>query len=150
MEHATIAVMLQKGVRPPLGGYSTFGGFFVFGRAPTELVVDASYQALERLREGRRELAISPYCGTNIVVGALLAGLVSSLILGRSKSRIRRIPAAAAGIAIATIASRPLGTALQRHYTTLADLGTLEISRVRRLYAGPLSVHRVSTRLPPR
>ena len=50
----------------------------------------------------------------------------------------------------ATLVSRPLGNALQRRYTTLADVKDMEITGVRRLWAGgpdgTFAVHRVGTR----
>ena len=73
LEHATIAVLIENGVRPPLAGYSVPGGFLVYGRVSTEMLSAASSQALDRLQSGERELAISPYCGSNLVVGAVLA-----------------------------------------------------------------------------
>ena len=85
LEHATVTVLLERGVRPPLGGYSTAGGFFIFGRASSETVSDAVYEALARMKEGQKELAVSPYCGTNLATGALLAGLLTTAILGRRK-----------------------------------------------------------------
>ena len=38
LEHATIAVLQESGVRLPLAGYSTSGGFFIFGKASTEAI----------------------------------------------------------------------------------------------------------------
>ena len=59
LEHATVAMLLEGGIRPPLGGYSTPGGFFIFGRAPTDVVTQAATEALLRLTEGQRSLAVS-------------------------------------------------------------------------------------------
>ena len=150
LEHATIAVMLEKGAQPPLGGYSTPGGFFVFGRVSTEAVSEAAFEALDRLAEGQRELAISPYCGTNMVAGAVLTGLVTAVIMGWRGNRLRRIPTAAAAIIGASLVSRPLGNALQRRYTTLADPEGLKIAEVRQIWTVPYPVHRVRTRTTER
>ena len=143
LEHATVAVLLERGARPPLGGYSTPGGFFIFGRLPIESVSDAAQEALGRMREGERELAISPFCGTNLATRALLTGLVTALILGKKQRRLRRMPALAAGMIAAAVVSRPLGNTLQRRYTTLAEPAGQEIVDVRRVWAGPFTVHRV-------
>ena len=145
LEHATVAVLLERGMRPPLGGYSTSGGFFIFGRASSEEVARAAHDALARMKEGQRELAISPYCGTNLAASAMLAGLVCALIMGPRRNRFRRIPAAAFGIIGATLVGRPLGAVLQRRYTTLADVDGVEITGVRRLWAGSYTLHRLST-----
>ena len=150
LEHATVAMMLERGIRAPLGGYSTPGGYFIFGRVSSDGVTQAATEALRRLVEGQKTLAISPHCGTNLATGAVLAGLLSALIMGRRNRHPRRLPVAAAAIIGATLISRPLGNALQRHYTTLADVDGMGITGVRRLWAGgpeeTFSVHRVGTR----
>ena len=148
LEHATVAMLLQKGMRPPLGGYSTAGGFFIFGKVRSELVDQAAEEALDRLKQGQADLAISPYCGTNLVTGALLSGLLTAAIMGRGEKRLRRVPTAAAAVICATVLSRPLGNAIQHRYTTLADVGGMQIVRIRRLRGIPF-VHRISTTVSP-
>ena len=143
LEHATVAVLLERGARPPLGGYSTRSGFFIFGRLETGLVEESAIEALARLNAGQEELAISSFCGTNIVTRAVLSGLVTSLVLGRKDRRIRRIPLLAAGLVGAALVSRPIGDALQRLYTTLSDPAGQQITGVRRVWAGPFTIHRV-------
>ncbi len=149
LEHATVAVLMERGVRPPMGGYSFPGGFFVLSKASTETVSEAAHEALERLSAEEQELAVSPFCGTNLATGALLAAALSALILGRKEGRLRRIPTAAGAILGAMLVSRPLGNALQRHYTTLADVSGLEIYGIKNLLGsltGRFTVHKVRTR----
>ena len=145
LEHATVAGLIERGVSPPLAGYSTPGGFFVFGDASTTTVREAAENALQRLAGGDRWLAVSRYCGTTLITGALLSGLAAAVILGRGPGRYRRIPSAAAAIVVATMVSKPLGDMLQRRYTTSADVSGLTITGVRRIWAGPYTLHRVST-----
>ena len=147
LEHATVTMLLEAGTRTPLGGYSTPGGFFIFGRTSFEEVQAAAQQALAALQAGRDELAISPHCGTNIATAALLGGLLARAILARGR-RIVRLPFAIAAMVGVGLLSRPIGNALQRHVTTLAELEGVEIIRVRRLWAGGLSLYRVSTSMP--
>lgn len=144
LEHATVTTLLEAGSPTPLGGYSTPGGFLIFGRASLEEVHAAAQQALAALKAGREELAISPHCGTNIATAALLSGLLAKAILARGR-RIVRMPVAIAAMVGVGFLSRPIGNALQRHFTTLAELDGVEITGVRRLWAGGLSVYRVST-----
>lgn len=144
LEHATVTTLLEAGSPTPLGGYSTPGGFLIFGRASLEEVHAAARQALAALKAGREELAISPHCGTNIATAALLSGLLARAILARGR-RIVRMPVAIAAMVGVGFLSRPIGNALQRHFTTLAELDGVEITGVRRLWAGGLSVYRVST-----
>ena len=144
LEHGTVTMLLEAGAQTPLGGYSTPGGFFVFGRASLEEVRAAAQEALASLQSGREELAISPHCGTNLATAALLGGLLARAILARGRW-IFRLPMAMAAIVGAGLLSRPIGNALQRRFTTLAELDGVEITRVRRLWCGGLSLYRIST-----
>ncbi len=144
LEHGTVTTLLEAGARTPLGGYSTSGGFFILGRASLEEVRAAAQEALTSLQGGRKELAISPHCGTNLATAALLGGLLARAILARGRWFVR-LPLALAAIVGAGILSRPIGNALQRRFTTLSELDGVEITRVRRLWAGGLSLYRVST-----
>ena len=147
LEHATISVLLESGTPTPLGGYSTPGGFFIVGRVSADGVGAAASEALARLQAGRAELAVSPHCGTNIATGALLAGLLTRLILRRGRWAVR-LPLAMVAIVGAALLSRPLGEELQRRFTTLADAEGLHITRVRRIWGGRLPLHRISTSQP--
>ena len=150
IEHGTIAVLQGMGVRLPLAGYSTAGGFFIFGKASTEAIDQAAHDALSRLDAGERELAISPYCGTNMVTGALLAAILSSVLMGRKQGRLRRIRGAAVAIVGASLLCKPMGKGLQRLYTTLADVSDVAIVDVGRVWAGPYTLHSVKTSFGPR
>ena len=141
LEHATVAVLLERGARPPLGGYSTRSGFLIFGRLEREMVEESALEALARLSAGRAELAISPFCGTTILTRAVLSGLITSLVMARKRGRIRRIPLLAAGLVGAALVSRPIGDALQRLYTTLSEPAGQRIVDVRRVWAGPFTIH---------
>jgi len=147
LEHASIAVLLEQGFRPPLGGYSVPHGFVVFARASTERVRCAVHDAHDRLARGQHDLAVSPYCGTNLVTGALLAGVLTSVIMGRRGRQAARVPVAAAAIVGATLLSRPLGNQLQRRFTTLAEVQNLVVVDVRPLWSGLGGVHLVRTRV---
>ena len=148
IEHATVSLLMAGGIRPPLGGYSTAGGFFIFGRATLEEVSEAADEALARLRDGESGLAVSPFCGTNLVAGALLAGAAAALVMGNSRGkRLQRLPVVGVAAVAATMLARPVGNALQRRYTTLSDARGVEIDGVRQVCGWPLTVHRVRTRM---
>ena len=170
IEHATVSLLMARGTRPPLGGYSTAGGFFIFGRATLEEVSQAAHEALARLRDGESGLAVSPFCGTNLVAGALLAGAAAALVMGNSRGkRLQRLPVVgvaavaansrgkrqvfAAPLRVhrvaavaATMLARPVGNALQRRYTTLSDARGVEIDGVRQVLAGSFRVHELRRR----
>ena len=145
LEHATIAVLQADGARLPLAGYSTSGGFFIFGKASTQVIERAATDALSRLRAGERALAISPYCGTNLATGAFLAAILSGVLVGKKRGRLRRICGAAAAIVVASLLSRPVGKSLQRSFTTLADMSDVTIIEVGQLWAGHYTLHSVKT-----
>ncbi len=145
LEHATISGLLEMGIPPPLAGISFPAGFLVFGKASTEQIEWASQGALSQLQAGRADLAVSRYCGTNLVVGALAAALVSAFIVRRSKHRFRRVPAAAAGILGANLLARPLGALVQRYVTTSGKAEGASVVSVRKLKVGPLAFHFVRT-----
>ncbi len=142
IEHGTVSVLLERGASPPLGGVATPLGFFIFGSLATDDVDSATDESIERLKAGRSEMAISPYCGTNLVVGAFMGAALAAVILSRSKNKLRSVPAVANAILVTSILRTPLGNALQRRVTTLADVADLEITAVRRLWSG---AHWIST-----
>ena len=145
VEHATITLLLERGATPPLGGTATPWGFNVYGRFATEDIMAAADEALERMRGGESELAISPYCGTNLVVGGLLAALLSGLVMSRTKSTAGRVTLGMAAALAAGAIGRPLGKIVQRRYTTLSEVDGVEIAGVRRLTPGEWCVHHVRT-----
>ncbi len=140
LEHATVAVLIETGVRTPLGGYSVPRGFVVWSRAPAEEMVEAARKALDLLRDGHNELAISPYCGTNIAAGLFIGGITASLLRGRRRGVLPNLVAATAALAAVSVLSRPLGELLQRKFTTLADAERMQIDSWRQLAAWPINV----------
>ena len=140
MEHATVALLLERGVKPPMGGYSVPSGFLIWSRAPTEEVSAAASEALDLLRDGHHDLAISPYCGTNIATGVFIGGVTASLLKRRAHGFLPNLAAAAAAIAAASMLSRPIGDLLQRRFTTLADGRGMQIVSSRQLIEWPVKV----------
>ena len=138
-------VLLSRRSPTPLGGLATPWGFFVVGRAPAELVGETAAEVLERLRGGEADLAVSPCCGTNLVVGAVIAGAVAALIARRSTGRLRHVRAAAAGMFVAALLRGPIGKEVQRRLTTLADVGRLRVRSVRSMRLGRYHVNFVGT-----
>ena len=150
LEHATVTLMLEEGVRGPLGGYSTPWGFFIIGRLSTEQLMDIVNKALEGLDAGHSEMAISPHCGTNMAVAALFSGALTRLVLGkRRRGRWKRLPLVLAAVVVGALLSRPVGNALQRRFTTLSDMNGLEVVSIRKAWPGDEPrLHRIITRMP--
>jgi hypothetical protein len=145
LEHATIAIALSKSDKHGVvAGNSTQGGFFVYGDIPDDVLSESASEALERLKAGEKDLAISPYCGTNIVVAAGLAGLACVIAVG-SERRWRKLPNVITAATIALLAARPLGYLVQKHLTTDGAVGRLNIKDVKNLGIGSARVHLVRT-----
>lgn len=149
LEHATLHVLNERHRNLRLVGRSSLWGFSVYGAVPTESLVAAAQDALKRLRNGERHLAVHPNCGSNLAVAGTLAGLAAFLALGGGSrgrfSRLARLPLACAAATVSIILAPPLGLAFQAHVTTQSDIGSLLISTVSRQRWANVLVHRVRT-----
>jgi len=144
LEHATIHVLTEHNPRRHLMGRTTDRGFYLFGEAVAEEVAAAVSEALARLQRGEHSLAVHPRCGTNLATAGVLAGLSSFVAMsGRSKSRLAKLPQIVLAATLAVIAAQPLGLALQKHVTTLPDVGGVTIGEITRLRRGQVVAHHV-------
>ncbi len=146
LEHGTITLLLaEASTSKPMAGYSIPGGFFVVGDVTTEQVRSCADEALDRMKNGETELAVSPFCGTNLIVGAGLATaatLAGYRIGGRG---LRGFNRAFSNAIFALVAARPLGRYVQSRYTTSGDVASMRINSISRYKIGNLTVHWVST-----
>ncbi len=153
LEHATVHVLQEHNRNLRVSGYSTERGFALLGEIPPGATESAAFEALGRLRAGRRELAIHPQCGTNLVVQGMLCTLVGFLgFAGIGWRRaFARFNLVSMLMLLATLAAPLLGMAAQARITTDGDVGPLQITAVERRQLrlpviGTLTVHRVRTR----
>ena len=146
LEHATIALLLNdESPDKPFAGYSIPSGFVVLGPLETDRVHETALAALQRMKDGEAGLAISPFCGTNIVVGAALATAGTLLGYHAAGRGLRGVNRAFSNATLAIVASRPLGRLVQQRFTTSADVGGMTIEEVTRYDLGRLTVHWVET-----
>ncbi|MDY6875125.1 MAG: DUF6391 domain-containing protein [Chloroflexota bacterium] len=149
LEHATIHVLSESHRGPRLVGRASLWGFYIYGDVPTEGVLAAAQEGLQRLKAGRWQMAIHPQCGSNLVVGGTLAGLGASIaLIGRPKgclNRIARLPMAFAAATLGLILAQPLGAVFQARVTTQADVGSLRIVGVTREERAGVLVHHIRT-----
>jgi len=146
LEHATIALLVNRddtsGI--PVGGNSTVRGFYLFGNVTTQAIKECAAEALQRLRRGEHQLAISPFCGTNFVVSATLGTAAAALALGQH-DHLRRLPNAVLTVLGTLIASQSIGRLVQEKLTTSPDIGGLQIRGIsKRGWFGRI-VHRIHT-----
>jgi len=131
LEHATIAVMMEKEPGRKFNGFSTDDGFLVQGVRSIGEVDSAAREALHRLRAGEKKLAVHRNCGTTIVAANLLAAvfflgaLVLGLYLGWDVYLL-----ILGGIVLSLLLRVPLSLFLQRFVTTNADLSNAEVGWV--------------------
>lgn len=144
LEHATVSLLLERGVTPPLGGYSVPGGFIVWGKTSPGVVTDAARDALLLLEDGHSDLAVSAYCGTNLVVTVVLGG-VAAYLAGRGRGLGPILRGATVGILVAKILGQPVGKLIQRKVTVESDPAGMAIKSVRVLRRSSVCVVWIST-----
>src|ERR687885_730506 len=133
LEHATIAVMMERGPGRKFNGFSTDDGFFVQGVRSTQEVDSAAREALRRLRGGEKGLAVHRNCGTTIVAANLLAAVLFLGSLGLGLYMGWPVYLLILGSVVLAFALRvPLSLLLQRFVTTDADLTNAEVGWVER------------------
>jgi len=148
LEHATINILSQRFPFRRLAGYSFPGGFFILGDIPTQDLREAVVQALVRMNNGERYLAIHEHCGTNYVASGFIAGLLAWLAMAGAKSKrdkVERLPLVIALATFGFIASQPMGPVLQQRVTTSGDPQGMTIVDVFPIKFGQFSLHRVVT-----
>jgi Domain of unknown function (DUF6391) len=149
LEHATITLLSQRFPYRRMAGYSFPGGFFLLGDVPTEEVREVVAQALSRMNNGERHLAIHPNCGTNYAVSGLLAGTLAWLGMAGTKSKrsqFERLPLVIVLATLGFMVSAPLGPKVQEYITTSGDPQGLAVVDIFPVRFGRFSIHRVITK----
>jgi Domain of unknown function (DUF6391) len=139
LEHATIVVMMEREPGRRLNGFSTDDGFFVQGVRSIDEVESAAREAIRRLQNGEKGLAIHRNCGTTIVAANLLAAILFLLALGLGLYLGGNIYLMILGSVVLAFALRvPLSLILQRFVTTDANLKNAEVGWVEAAQPGDL------------
>jgi hypothetical protein len=141
LEHATIVVMMEREPGRKLNGFSTDEGFFVQGVRSIAEVESAAREAIRRLQNGEKGLAIHRNCGTTIVAANMLAAIfflvslgLGFLYLGGSYLYLLILGSVVLAFALRV----PLSLLLQRFVTTDADLTNAEVGWVEPAKLGDL------------
>jgi hypothetical protein len=150
LEHATLHVLSKRYPKQSLAGHSDVGGFWVIGEVSIEDVYEAVEEALTRLRDGEKNLAVHRNCGTNFVTSGILAGLTAGVAMfgvgRRTRDKLERLPFAMFFATLALILSQPLGFKVQERVTTSAEPGSLQVVEILTTRRGRMKAHRVTTR----
>ncbi|HEX7975489.1 MAG TPA: DUF6391 domain-containing protein [Anaerolineales bacterium] len=149
LEHATLHILAGRYPKTSLAGHSDMGGFWILGDVSTEDVRSAVSEGLQRMKDGERNLAVHPNCGTNFVTAGTFAGVAASLAMfgagRRFRDKVERVPLAASLATMALMLAQPLGLIVQEHVTTSGVPGTLEMVDVIPSNRGRITAHRVVT-----
>jgi hypothetical protein len=140
LEHATIVVMMEREPGRKLNGFSTDDGFFVQGVRSISEVESAAREAMRRLQNGEKRLAIHRNCGTTIVAANLLSAIFFLVTLGFFLYLgVGNLYLMILGSLVLAFALRiPLSLILQRFVTTDADLTNAEVGWVEPAQPGDL------------
>jgi len=140
LEHATIVVMMEREPGRKLNGFSTDDGFFVQGVRSISEVESAAKEAMRRLQNGEKRLAIHRNCGTTIVAANLLAAVFFLVTLGFFLYLgVGNLYLMILGSVVLAFTLRiPLSLILQRFVTTDADLTNAEVGWVEPAQPGDL------------
>lgn len=143
LEHASIHVLAEKYKKFSAQGNSDHRGFSlnVYGDISEGQIEEAVREAYRRMKNGEKELAIHPNCGTALLTTATMVTLATQAVFsfenfrqGKESNKLSIImntwPTAVLMGVIAIILSRPLGLYLQEKYTTDGELGDLEIIKI--------------------
>jgi hypothetical protein len=149
LEHATLYVLAERRPGRSLAGHSDFRGFWIIGDVETEELNAAVSEALRRLNTGESQLAVHPFCGTNLATAGILAGGAAALAMfgagRRWRDKLDRLPLAMSLATLALIFAQPLGMTLQREVTTSGVPGALRVVRITPQVRGQIKAHRVLT-----
>lgn len=148
LEHASLTILASSQPNLALSGVSFPGGFLVLGKVDTGELRSAVFQALSRMKNGEKQLAVHPNCGTNYVTSGILAGLLAWLGMSGAESRrqkLDRLPLVISLVTLSFIYTRPLGPIIQERITTSGDPANLQVLEIFPVRIGNFCLHRVVT-----
>lgn len=142
IEHATVHVLSDMNPEIRLVGRADTEGFNIYGDVDTQQLEQAAQTALKRLQGGEGYLAVHPRCGTQIVVGGLLAGVAAVAAMGR-RPRLSKVPEVILATTIAAFLSPQLGLVVQEKFTTSPDAAGARFARIRQSQFGNIKTQHV-------
>jgi len=148
IEHATVHILTTRRPGTTFAGRSDGHGFYLYGEVDADSLRAAVEEAIVRL-PAEPELAVHPYCGTNLVVGGITAGLASLVAVAtmprdrRDASLMDLLPRLLLAGTAAAMATTSLGSRVQARWTTLADSEGVRVAGIERFERGRHRLHRV-------
>ena len=145
IEHATVSILTEQKVKSAVLGFAIPSGFLIYSKSNKDEIVSAANHGLKLMKSGVYEISISQFCGTNLVVAALLTGVSTVLlgkILGKKSKNILNITN---GFLLSALLSKPIGRIVQKYVTTDPNVKNIQIENSRSLKVGTFYIHFIST-----
>jgi hypothetical protein len=144
IEHATVTLLSRRLPGTFIAARSDLQGFIVYGDVDEPTLRVAVEEAIGRLREGERQLALHANCGTNLAVSGVLSGAAAWLLSsGHKRPWWDRLAGAVLGATLALLVAPPVGRWAQENITTSSDVAGLRVGDVLRLGGERVARHRV-------
>jgi hypothetical protein len=132
LEHATITILIEKYGMQTIAGRASSDGFYIFGDVDTGLLLECTKDALHRMNNGNKELAISTFCGTNILTTGTLTTFFTILSnqFYKHSNRLEKILNALTWSILAVMLAQPIGRWIQKMVTTSGNVENIEIESI--------------------
>ena len=145
IEHATVSILTEQKLKSAILGFAIPSGFIIYSKSDKDEILSAANHGLKLMKSGVSEISISKFCGTNLVVAAMLTGVSTILlgkILGKKSKNILNITN---GFLLSALLSKPIGQLVQKYVTTDPNVKNIQIGNSRSLKVGTFHVHFIST-----
>tara|TARA_B100000686_G_scaffold1981_1_gene2204 strand:- start:207 stop:734 length:528 start_codon:yes stop_codon:yes gene_type:complete len=145
IEHATVSILTEQISKSAVIGFAVPSGFIIYSKSSKDEILSAANNGLNLMKTGDSEISISQFCGTNLVVAALLTGVSTVLlskILGKKSKNILNITN---GFLLSALLSKPIGRIVQKYVTTDPNVKHIQIKNSRSLRVGTSYLHFIST-----
>ena len=145
IEHATVSILTEQKIKSAVIGFAIPSGFIIYSKSNKDEILSAANHGLKLMKSGVSEISISQFCGTNLVVAALLTG-VSTLLLGKILGKkSKNILNITSGFLLSTLLSKPIGRIVQKYVTTDSNVKNIQIKNIVSLKIGTFHINFIST-----
>ena len=150
LEHTTINLLESASPGRSYSGYSIPTGFWILGHSDIQKVQETVDLALAKLRNGQKNLAIHPSCGTNLMMSGLLTAIGALVALRGTKKESERISRLSSLVLVSGAMlqlSKPLGPWVQANITVDPDMTGMAVTGIDTGEIGDIPYYFVRTEL---
>ena len=130
LEHTTINLLESAAPEKGFSGWSIHNGFWILGHCDIQTIQETVDLALAKLRNGQKQLAIHPSCGTNLMMSGLLTAIGALVTLRGTKKESERISRLSSLVLVSGAMlqlSKPLGPWVQANITVDPDMTGISV-----------------------